>query len=224
MDRRHFLSATALVFAHPATGLAAADVPGLTARALPAAASRRQVALRVESTGLALISEHRVVEIGAVEVVEGICTGRTFHTYLNPERDIESGAQEVHGLDRTFLTGSPFFADVVPTLLAFLLDADLLVHPAEFHAGFLNSELVRAGLLPIGSYCRTVIDTFGLARRMYPGQRNSLEALCERFEIDCRGPGIGTLVEAEVLAASRFLPIPPCPAKMRTPKALTPRR
>ena len=152
----------------------------------------RQIVLDTETTGLEVEQQHRVIEIGCVEVYNRRLTGRTFHRYLNPERDIDEGAQAVHGLTRERLSREPKFAHIHDELLEFVRDAELVIHNAPFDIAFLNAEFARVGAAASGGartaakitdYCR-VLDTLALARQMHPGQRNSLDALCKRYSVD----------------------------------------
>ena len=143
----------------------------------------RQVVLDTETTGLEVEQKHRVIEIGCVELVHRRLTGRSFHRYLNPERDIDEGAQQVHGLSREQLSKEPLFAEVHAEFLEFVRDAELIIHNAPFDVAFLNAELGRLGAGKITDCCR-VLDTLALARQMHPGQRNNLDALCKRYSVD----------------------------------------
>jgi DNA polymerase-3 subunit epsilon len=161
----------------------------------------RQIVLDTETTGLEPRDGHRVIEIGAVELIDRRLTGQHFHQYLNPERDIEDGALEVHGITREFLQDKPVFADVAQEFLDFIEGAELLIHNAPFDSGFLDSEL---GLINnpvrIENHAR-VLDTLELARDLHPGQRNSLDALCKRYEVDNSSRNLhGALLDAEILA------------------------
>jgi len=162
----------------------------------------RQIILDTETTGLSWDKGNRVVEIGCVELVERRPTGRTFHRYLNPDRDFEPGAQEVTGLTREFLADKPRFADVVDEFLAFVEGARLVIHNAAFDIGFLDAELARLG----EHYGRMrprceVEDSLELARQRYPGQKNSLDALCRRLGIDNSHRQLhGALLDAQLLA------------------------
>ncbi len=163
----------------------------------------RQIVLDTETTGLEWSQGHRIIEIGCVEIAHRRLTGRHFHCYLNPDRDIDEGALAVHGITLESLREQPRFAEVVEDLLAFVQDAELIIHNADFDVGFINYEL---GLLAgeqrrVESCCR-VIDTLHLARRLHPGQRNSLDALCKRYEIDnSHRERHGALLDAEILAS-----------------------
>jgi len=162
----------------------------------------RQIVLDTETTGLEVEQQHRIIEIGCVEIVNRRLTGRTFHRYLNPERDIDEGALEVHGLTREQLAREPRFCDVHGELLEFIRDAELLIHNAPFDIGFLDAELARIeGLgLRIQGICR-VQDTLVLARSLHPGQRNGLDALCKRYAVDnSRREYHGALLDARLLA------------------------
>jgi DNA polymerase-3 subunit epsilon len=161
----------------------------------------RQVVLDTETTGLEVEQQHRVIEIGCVELVNRRITGRVFHRYLNPERDIDEGAQQVHGLTREQLEKEPRFAEIVTPLLEFLGGAELIIHNAPFDVAFLNAELKRCGVeSPLASLC-SVQDTLALARRMHPGQRNNLDALCKRYSVDnAHREYHGALLDARILA------------------------
>ncbi|MGB5209909.1 MAG: DNA polymerase III subunit epsilon [Gammaproteobacteria bacterium] len=164
----------------------------------------RQVVLDTETTGLDPDQGHRIIEIGCVELVNRRPSGNTFHYYLNPERGIDPGAQEVHGISAEFLADKPRFAEIVDELKAFLRDAELLIHNAPFDVGFLDSEFGLcagdAGADAINDIC-PVLDTLVLAREMHPGQRNSLDALCRRYQVDNSGRELhGALLDAQILA------------------------
>lgn len=162
----------------------------------------RQVILDTETTGLSWERGNRVVEIGCVEFVERRPTGRTFHTYLNPEREFEPGAQEVTGLTLEFLADKPKFEAIVDEFLAFIDGAELVIHNAAFDVGFLDNELALAG----PQYGKltdraTVEDSLLLARQRFPGQRNSLDALCKRLGVDNAHRQLhGALLDAQLLA------------------------
>jgi len=159
----------------------------------------REIALDTETTGLDPKSGHRVVEIGCVEMMGRIRTGRHFHVYLNPERDMPPEAEKVHGLSAKFLADKPKFAAVAEDFLKFVLDAPLVIHNARFDMGFLNHELEKAGHAPLEM--DRAIDTVQMARRKYPGAPASLDALCRRYEIDLSGRTLhGALLDAELLA------------------------
>jgi DNA polymerase-3 subunit epsilon len=161
----------------------------------------RQVILDTETTGLEVEQQHRVIEIGCVELFNRRLTGRTFHRYLNPQRDIDEGAQQVHGLTREKLAREPTFAEVHPEFVEFIRDAELIIHNAPFDIAFLNAELARIELgRKIDGLCR-VLDTLALARQMHPGQRNNLDALCKRYSVDNSHRDYhGALLDARILA------------------------
>lgn len=162
----------------------------------------RQIVLDTETTGLSWDKGNRIVEIGCVELLERRPTGRTFQQYLDPEREFEPGAQEVTGLTREFLADKPKFADVVDEFLAFIDGAVLVIHNAAFDLGFLDAELARLGpdYGSIRARC-TVEDSLELARQRYPGQRNSLDALCRRLGVDNSHRQLhGALLDAQLLA------------------------
>jgi DNA polymerase-3 subunit epsilon len=161
----------------------------------------RQVVLDTETTGLEVEQQHRIIEIGCVELVNRRLTGRSFHRYLNPERDIDEGALEVHGLSREQLAKEARFADIQAEFLEFVRDAELIIHNAPFDVAFLNAELARIdGVSGIADVCR-ILDTLPLARRMHPGQRNSLDALCKRYSVDNSHRDYhGALLDARLLA------------------------
>lgn len=162
----------------------------------------RQIILDTETTGLSWEKGNRLVEIGCVELVGRRPTGRTFQRYLNPEREMEPGAAEVTGLTLEFLADKPRFAEVVDEFLAFIAGAELVIHNAEFDVGFINHELRLLGDA-YGSLERHagVLDTLKLARELYPGQRNSLDALCKRLGVDNKHRQLhGALLDAELLA------------------------
>src|SRR5882724_13165633 len=161
----------------------------------------RQVVLDTETTGLEVEQQHRVIEIGCVELFNRRLTGRTYHQYLNPERDIDEGAQQVHGLTRARLAKEPTFVQVHPEFVEFIRDAELIIHNAPFDVAFLNAELARAALAhKVDDLCR-VLDTLALARQMHPGQRNNLDALCKRYSVDnSHREYHGALLDARILA------------------------
>ncbi len=162
----------------------------------------RQVVLDTETTGLEPEQGHRIIEIGCVELVNRRFSDRRFHYYLCPDREIDPGALQVHGITAEFLKGQPRFEDVVDDLLEFLREAELVIHNAAFDIGFLDNEL---SLLSeprgrVADHC-SVLDTLSLARELHPGQRNSLEALCKRYHVDDSQRTLhGALLDAEILA------------------------
>jgi DNA polymerase-3 subunit epsilon len=161
----------------------------------------RQVVLDTETTGLEPQDGHRVIEIGAVELLDRRLTGNHFQQYLNPQREIEDGALEVHGISREFLQDKPLFSDICQDFLEFIEGAELLIHNAPFDVGFLDMEL---GLLnsPVRMASHaSILDTLEMARDLHPGQRNSLDALCKRYEVDNSSRKLhGALLDAEILA------------------------
>ncbi|MGH8218239.1 MAG: DNA polymerase III subunit epsilon [Steroidobacteraceae bacterium] len=162
----------------------------------------RQIVLDTETTGLEPGLGHRIIEIWCVELVNRRPTGRRFHRYLNPERDIDEGALAVHGITREELEREPRFAEIAEELIAFIQGAELVIHNAEFDVAFLNMELGRSPGEPptIGSLCQ-VLDSLALAREIHPGQRNSLDALCKRYSVDnSRRELHGALLDAQLLA------------------------
>lgn len=162
----------------------------------------RQVVLDTETTGLSWEKGNRVVEIGCVELLQRRKTGRTFQRYLNPERDMELGAQEVTGLSREFLSDKSKFADVVEEFLDFIRGAELVIHNANFDIGFLNYELSLVGP-HLGKMIdhASVLDTLAMARERFPGQRNSLDALCKRLDVNNNHRTLhGALLDAELLS------------------------
>jgi len=161
----------------------------------------RQIVLDTETTGLEPALGHRIIEIGCVELVNRRVTGRSFHRYLNPERDIDLGAEAVHGLQRQDLARQPRFVEIADDLLEFIGGSELVIHNAEFDIAFLDVELRRAGRTTVMSeFCR-VLDTLVLAREMHPGQRNNLDALCKRYNVDnSRRELHGALLDARILA------------------------
>ncbi|RMF99157.1 MAG: DNA polymerase III subunit epsilon [Gammaproteobacteria bacterium] len=161
----------------------------------------RQVVLDTETTGLEVEQGHRVIEIGCVEIINRRRTDRYYHVYLNPEREIDEAAEEIHGISRQMLAGKPRFAEIMEELIDFLGGAELVIHNAEFDIGFLNNEIRLAGGRMQITDCCKVIDTLLLARQLHPGQRNSLDALCKRYQVDNSGrEQHGALLDAQLLA------------------------
>lgn len=162
----------------------------------------RQVVLDTETTGLAVEKGHRIVEIGCVELRERRPTGQHFHRYLNPQRAMDMGAQNVHGLSEEFLADKPVFADVADDFLGFLGESELIIHNAAFDVGFIDAELGRLGReLPPLRQRNRVTDSLELARERFPGQRNSLDALCKRLQVDNSHRTLhGALLDAQLLA------------------------
>lgn len=162
----------------------------------------RQIVLDTETTGLEPSEGHRIIEIGCVELINRRLTGNNFHQYLQPDRAIDAGAIEVHGLTNEFLADKPRFHDIMHDLFDYLRGAELIIHNASFDLGFLNHELQRAGAAQgkITDVCR-VIDTLQMARALHPGQKNNLDALCKRYSIDnSRRELHGALLDSEILA------------------------
>ena len=159
----------------------------------------REIILDTETTGLDPKTGHRLVEIGAVELINHTPTGVNYQTYINPERDVDPGAQEIHGLTNRFLQQHPTFGDISAGFIDFLSDSTLVIHNAPFDLAFINMELDRLGAAPISS--ERVIDTLVLARKKFPGAQASLDALCRRFAIENRHRELhGALVDAALLA------------------------
>nr|VFJ63865.1 MAG: DNA polymerase-3 subunit epsilon [Candidatus Kentron sp. FM]VFJ64331.1 MAG: DNA polymerase-3 subunit epsilon [Candidatus Kentron sp. FM]VFK15119.1 MAG: DNA polymerase-3 subunit epsilon [Candidatus Kentron sp. FM] len=162
----------------------------------------RQVVLDTETTGLDITQGHRVIELGAREIIDRQLTDRCFHHYLQPDRDIDWGAQAVHGITRVFLQDKPRFADIAGEFIAFIRDAELIIHNAPFDVGFLDGELKRLGPQwgRMQDYA-TIVDTLVMARTRYPGQKNTLDALCKRYRVDNSKRDLhGALLDAEILA------------------------
>ena len=161
----------------------------------------RQIILDTETTGLETSNGHRIIEIGCVELLDRRVSHKHFHQYLNPEREIEDGAMEVHGISNEFLLDKPLFADIADEFLEFVEGAELIIHNAPFDIGFLDYELALLGRPDaMADLCR-VLDTLELARDLHPGQRNSLDALCKRYEVDNSSRTLhGALLDAEILA------------------------
>jgi len=159
----------------------------------------REIVFDTETTGLNPLGGDRIVEIGCVEIDNSISTGRVFHAYMNPERDMPEGAFRVHGLSTEFLADKPLFSAIAEDLLNFIGDSRLIAHNASFDMGFLNAELTRSGHVAIGQ--ERVVDTLVIARRKHPYASNSLDALCQRYNIDTsRRIKHGALLDAELLA------------------------
>ncbi|WP_447528907.1 DNA polymerase III subunit epsilon [Vreelandella sp. TE19] len=166
----------------------------------------RQIILDTETTGIETRDGHRMVEIGAVEMINRRFTGRTYHQYINPERHIDAEVVAVHGIDDAKVANEPVFADIADAFWDFIVGAELVIHNAPFDVGFIDHELNLANkrrqkpLGPVSEHCR-VLDTLTMARQMHPGQRNSLDALCKRYDID-NGHRVlhGALLDAEILA------------------------
>ena len=161
----------------------------------------RQIILDTETTGLEPKQGHRIIEIGCIELINRRKTERNFHQYLNPERDIEDGAFNIHGLSNEFLSDKSRFADIAQEFIDFIRDGELIIHNAPFDVGFINAELKLLGKKwgKIEDYC-TVFDTLVLAREKHPGQKNNLDALCKRYEVDYSQRDLhGALLDAQIL-------------------------
>jgi DNA polymerase-3 subunit epsilon len=161
----------------------------------------RQIVLDTETTGLSAEAGDRIIEIGCVELVNRKLTGRNFHYYLNPERESHEDALKVHGITNEFLLDKPKFAQVVDEFLAYVQDAEIIIHNASFDLGFLNKELALMGLPPFKDHVNKVRDTLAMAKEIYPGKRNSLDALCDRLGVSNAARTLhGALLDAELLA------------------------
>ena len=162
----------------------------------------RQVVLDTETTGLEVSQGHRIIEIGCVEILHRRTTDQQFHQFLNPEREIDAGAQEVHGISIEFLADKPKFTAIADDFIEFITDTELIIHNASFDVGFINKELELVGhkIKDINTCCN-VIDSLSMARKMHPGQKNNLDALCKRYEIDNSHRELhGALLDAQILA------------------------
>jgi DNA polymerase-3 subunit epsilon len=161
----------------------------------------RQVILDTETTGLNPATGDRIIEIGCVEVIDRRLTDRTFHYYVNPERDIDAGAFAVHGLSREFLSDKPLFGNIVEQLIEFVDGSEIVIHNAAFDLGFLDNEFALLKRPPFRGLAAKIIDTLLDARQMFPGKRNSLDALCDRFNISNEHRTLhGALLDAQLLA------------------------
>ena len=161
----------------------------------------RQIFLDTETTGLSAENGDRIIEIGCVELLHRKLTGNNLHFYLNPERDSHEDALKVHGISNEFLRDKPKFVQVADELLEYLADAEIIIHNAPFDVGFLNKELELIGRGPLKEVVSNVIDSLQMAKELFPGKRNSLDALCDRLEVDNSGRTLhGALLDAELLA------------------------
>jgi len=161
----------------------------------------RQIVLDTETTGLEPKQGHRIIEIGCVEIVNRRKTDRHFHQYLNPDREIDEGAFNVHGIGNDFLADKPRFADIAQEFIDFIRDSELIIHNAPFDVGFIDAELKKLGRKwgKTEKYC-SVVDTLMMARKKHPGQKNNLDALCKRYEIDNSSRDLhGALLDAQIL-------------------------
>jgi DNA polymerase-3 subunit epsilon len=162
----------------------------------------RQIVLDTETTGLDIALGHKIIEVGCVELVDRKFTGRRLHIYINPEREVEAGAIEVHGITNEMLADKPVFSKIADVFIEFVQGAELIIHNAAFDIGFLNQELasLQRGFRSMHEYCQ-VVDTLALARKKHPGQKNSLDALCKRYQVDNSQRELhGALKDAEILA------------------------
>ena len=161
----------------------------------------RQLFLDTETTGLSAEGGDRVIELGCVELVNRKLTGKNLHFYFNPGRDSHEDALKVHGISNEFLRDKPKFSDVAQEILDYVQGAEIIIHNAAFDVGFLNKELELAGRQPFTQFVDSVVDTLVMAKQMYPGKRNSLDALCDRLGVDNSGRTLhGALLDAELLA------------------------
>lgn len=161
----------------------------------------RQIVLDTETTGLNARTGDRIIEIGCVELVNRKLTGNNFHSYINPERDSEEGALAVHGLTTEFLRDKPKFSEVMNAFIEYVRDAEIIIHNAPFDVGFLNAEFARLNVSPFNDHVTQIIDTLVQAKELHPGKRNSLDALCTRYDISNSHRKLhGALLDAELLA------------------------
>lgn len=161
----------------------------------------RQIVLDTETTGLSAEAGDRIIEIGCVELFNRKLTGRTFHYYLNPERESHEDALKVHGISNEFLLDKPKFFEIFEEFLEFVRDAELIIHNASFDVGFIDKELSACGALPLQNHVVKILDTLAMAKEIYPGKRNSLDALCDRLGVNNSARTLhGALLDAELLA------------------------
>ncbi|OFZ84250.1 MAG: DNA polymerase III subunit epsilon [Betaproteobacteria bacterium RBG_16_66_20] len=161
----------------------------------------RQIVLDTETTGLNARLGDRVIEIGCIELLSRNVTDRSFHTYVDPQRDVDEGASRVHGLTREFLSDKPKFGDIAKQFVDYLQGAELIIHNADFDVEFLDQELALAGFRKLSEYSSKIIDTLAMARELHPGKRNSLDALCERYAVNNAHRTLhGALLDARLLA------------------------
>ena len=161
----------------------------------------RQIVLDTETTGLDPRQGHRLIEVACIEMVNRRLTGRHLHKYTNPEREIDEGAQAVHGITLEFLSDKPKFCDIADEFLEFISGAQLIIHNAPFDLGFLNAELRRMDRVPVETVCNGIVDTLKMAKELHPGKRNNLDALCDRYGIDNASRTLhGALLDTELLA------------------------
>jgi len=161
----------------------------------------RQIVLDTETTGLNARLGDRVIEIGCVELLSRNVTDRHFHTYVDPQRDVDEGASRIHGLTREFLSDKPKFSEIAKQFVDYVQGAELIIHNADFDVEFLDQELALAGFRKLSEYSSKIIDTLALARELHPGKRNSLDALCERYAVNNAHRTMhGALLDARLLA------------------------
>ncbi len=162
----------------------------------------RQIVLDTETTGIGYEHGHRIIEIGCLELLDRKLTGQQFHTYLNPQRDVDEGAFRVHGISGEFLQDKPLFTDIMHDFIEFIEGAELIIHNAPFDVGFLNAEMKRAKWPKLLDAHCNILDTLVLAREKHHGQRNNLDALCKRYDVNCSNRQLhGALLDAELLAS-----------------------
>ena len=162
---------------------------------------KRQIVLDTETTGLSTADDHRIIEIGCVELINRRLTGETFHQYINPERESDAGALEVHGITNESLLDKPKFAEIADDFMRFIDGAELIIHNAPFDLGFLNHELAKLKITQRVQDVSTILDTLKLARDKHPGQKNNLDALCRRYDVDNSNRELhGALLDSEILA------------------------
>lgn len=162
----------------------------------------RQIVLDTETTGLEPSEGHKIIEIGCVELIDRRLTGNHYHQYINPQREVDEGAIEVHGITNEFLEDKPYFEDIAQEFIDYIAGAELIIHNAAFDVGFINHELrqLDGSWSPVDQLCK-ITDTLKMARKMHPGQRNSLDALCKRYEVDNSQRDLhGALLDSEILA------------------------
>lgn len=162
----------------------------------------RYIVLDTETTGLETSQGHRIIEIGCIEIIDRTLTGNTYHQYINPEREIDEGAIEVHGISNEFLSDKPKFQDIATDFMTFIKGSELIIHNARFDVGFINYELskLKNNKSKVEDEC-SVMDTLALARNLHPGQKNSLDALCKRYDVNNSERDLhGALLDAEILA------------------------
>ncbi len=161
----------------------------------------RQIVLDTETTGLNARLGDRVIEIGCVELLSRNVTDRHFHTYVDPQRDVDEGASKIHGLTREFLSDKPKFGDIAKEFVDYIQGAELIIHNADFDVEFLDQELALAGFRHLSDYSPSIVDTLAMARELHPGKRNSLDALCERYAVNNAHRTLhGALLDARLLA------------------------